>query len=63
VKAAGVRDGCFKWLRRSAGSYADAAQAVNGSRLLGHADQRVFGKHYEDKSINRKEPIAPPKIA
>jgi hypothetical protein len=63
VKAAEVRDGCFPWLWRSVGSYADAAQTGNGSRLLGHPHQRVFGKHYEDKAISRKDPTAPPKIA
>lgn len=61
-EAAGVRPGTFRWLRRSAGSYAESVQPGAGSRLLGHADGRVFGKHYEDQDISRPNAIEPPAI-
>ena len=40
VKTAGVRKGQFRWLRRSAGSYAESVTPGAGARLLGHRDER-----------------------
>jgi integrase len=62
VKAAGVRRGQFKWLRRAAGSYAEQAQPGGGSRMLGHRTDAVFRAHYEDHSITRRDPVSPPPI-
>jgi integrase len=63
VKLAGVRDGQFRWLRRSAGSYAESVTPGAGSRLLGHRDERVFRAHYEDTDISQTHIIEPPPIA
>jgi integrase len=63
VKAAGVRKGSFRWLRRSAGSYAESVQPGGGARLLGHRDERMFRRHYEDHDITQVNVIEPPPIA
>lgn len=63
VKRAGVRIGQFRWLRRSAGSYAESVTPGAGARLLGHRDERVFRAHYEDADISRPTAIEPPAIA
>ncbi len=59
-KAAGVTRGSFRWIRRSAGSYAEREQPGAGSALLGHRDTRMFKRHYEDGSISGENPIQPP---
>ena len=61
-KSAGVHRGSFKWLRRSAGSYADREQPGSGARLLGHRDERMFRRHYEDKEITGENPPEPPPL-
>lgn len=61
---AGITYGTFKWLRRSAGSYAEREGYGQGSALLGHRDTRVFTRHYQDWSISSAEKaIAPPALA
>ena len=50
---AGVRRGTWKWLRRSAGSYAD--ENGNGHKLLGNT-RTVFESHYLAPEIAAKEP-------
>lgn len=50
---AGIKRGTWKWLRRSAGSYAD--KNGNGHELLGNTRQ-VFEKHYRDMEVTSKEP-------
>jgi integrase len=62
VKAAGVRPGQFKWLRASAGSYAEKELPGSGSRLLGHRSELVFRQHYECQEITRSDPIQPPDL-
>lgn len=59
---AGILRGSLKWLRRSAGSYAEAACAGNGSRLLGHRSPQVFKAHYADLTICNGSPISPPPL-
>lgn len=59
AKAAGVR-GQFRWLRRSAGSYAEREHAGDGKRLLGHRSERVFRDFYEDATIVGQQPPEPP---
>ncbi len=61
AKAAGVR-GQFRWLRRSAASYAERECKGDGKRVLGHRSERVFQDFYEDQSITNPEPISPPPI-
>jgi integrase len=63
LKAAGVRDGQFRWLRRSGPSYADAIRPGDGSKMLGHRDERVFHRHYEITAITRSAPVSPPPLA
>ena len=60
--AVGIRPGQFKWIRASAGSYAEAEAAGNGSRMLGHRSPQVFREHYEDLSITRAAPLVPPPL-
>ncbi len=60
--AADIDRGSFRWLRRSAGSYAEAAQPGAGSRLLGHRTLSVFNGHYNDESISVSRPVAPPEL-
>jgi hypothetical protein len=62
MDAAGVRRGQFRWLRRSAGSYADVEKFGNGSLVLGHRDRRMFNSHYECTDITRREPVSPPTL-
>ena len=62
VRAADVRPGQFRWLRRSAGSHAEAERRGDGHVLLGHRSEAVFRDHYEDQSITRCDPIKPPPI-
>lgn len=47
VAAAGVRAGTFRWLRRSSGSYVEAASPGAGWRHLGHGSPAVFRRHYD----------------
>ena len=62
VARAGIREGTFKWLRRTAGSYADQARHGNGPKLLGHASRRVFDQSYNVREITEREPVEPPKL-
>ncbi len=62
VKDAGVRPGQFRWLRASAGSYAEQEQPGAGARMLGHRGEQVFRAHYEDQSITRAAPLTPPPL-
>lgn len=62
VKAAGVRRGQFKWLRRSAGSYSEREQPGRGHLTLGHKSPAVFHAFYEDHEITRDSPISPPPL-
>lgn len=62
VKSARIRPGTLRWLRRSAGSYADMVQPGSGPRLLGHRDCRTFSRFYEDRSITGKLPPSPPEL-
>ncbi len=62
VKTAGIRPGQFRWLRRSAGSYAERDCPGNGSRMLGHRSQHVFRNFYDDQSITQPQPISPPPL-
>lgn len=60
--AAGVTRGSFKWIRRSAGSYAEKKQAGAGARLLGHRDPAVFHRFYNDETISGDMPVSPPPL-
>ena len=51
VERAEIRGGSFRWLRRSAGSYADRERHGDGRRLLGHCDDVTFNNHYRDEAI------------
>lgn len=62
VARAGVRPGQFRWLRRSAGSYAESMTPGGGSRVLGHRDGRVFVKHYEDMNISQQHVVEVPPL-
>ncbi len=62
VKDSGIRCGQFRWLRRSAGSYAEREGRGNGTRALGHRSERIFRDFYEDRSITEVEPVGPPRL-
>jgi hypothetical protein len=59
--ASGVRRGCWKWLRRSAGTYAEIARAGAGHRLLGNSP-RIFQRHYDATSSIDPRPVEPPRL-
>ncbi len=61
-KAAGVDRGSWKWIRRSAGSYAESITPGAGASLLGHRDGRMFRRHYEDSAITSENPTQPPPL-
>ncbi len=61
-QAAGVKRGSWKWVRRSAASYAESVEPGAGARLLGHRDGRMFTRHYQDQSIVGENPISPPAL-
>lgn len=56
---AGVNRGTFKWLRRAAGSYAEAETPGAGSKALGHADPSMFRKHYDAQLACNNIPLPP----
>lgn len=60
--AAGIRRGTFKWIRRSAGSYAERERKGSGAKLLGHKDEGVFRRFYNDESISGESPVQPPPL-
>jgi integrase len=60
VRNANVRPGTLRWLRRSAGSYAEKMQPGSGRRLLGQQSEWVFRDHYHDLSIAPPETVEPP---
>lgn len=62
-KAAGITRGSWKWIRRSAASYADSVSPGAGARLLGHRDGRMFSRHYRDSAITDERPPEPPPLA
>jgi site-specific recombinase XerD len=59
--AAGVRQGCWKWLRRSAGSHAEMISPGRGHLLLGNTKD-VFQGHYAAWSVIQPAPVEPPSI-
>lgn len=61
AKTIGLR-GQFRWLRRSAGSYAQRETPGNGTRILGHRSERIFHAHYEDHEITGQKPVDPPEL-
>lgn len=61
-EAASVTRGSWKWIRRSAGSYAESVQPGAGARLLGHRDERMYRRHYEDSGIVGEKPPEPPPL-
>lgn len=62
VACAEVRTGSFKWLRRSAGSYAEAEKHGAGRLLLGHTNDVTFDKHYRVDEIVSPKPIELPTL-
>ncbi len=62
-ESAGVTRGTFKWIRRSAGSYAERDQKGSGARLLGHRNGDVFRQFYEDMTISGERPAEAPPLA
>jgi integrase len=61
VKASGVGRGTFRWLRRSSGSYVDAAHPGAGYKHLGHTSPGTFDRHYDAKLGDDNLP-APPEL-
>ena len=62
TRRAGVTRGSWKWLRRSCGSYAEAANPGTGYRALGHRSLQVFNGHYNDEKITVAKPVSPPPL-
>lgn len=61
-KDSGVNRGQFRWLRRSAASYAEKQMPGLGSRMLGHRDPRLVTRHYCDPVIAAADPVALPAV-
>jgi integrase len=61
-RAAGVKRGTLKWVRRATGSHAEKRNAGDGAKILGHADPRVFDRFYRDRTIADDKPIEPPPL-
>ena len=59
--ASGVRRGSWKWLRRSAGTYMEAAKPGFGHKLLGNAAD-IFRQHYWAFKLLNPGPISPPEL-
>lgn len=59
VERAGIRGGTFKWLRRTAGSYAE--REGRGAELLGNS-RAVFEQSYRVDEIVASEPPEPPQL-
>lgn len=59
--ASGVRRGSWKWLRRSAGTYMEAAKPGFGHKLLGNAAD-IFRNHYWAFKLLNPGPISPPEL-
>lgn len=59
--ASGVRRGSWKWLRRSAGTYMEAAKPGFGHKLLGNAAD-IFRNHYWAFRLLNPGPISPPEL-
>lgn len=59
TEASGVGRGSFKFLRRSSGSYVELAQPGAGHKHLGHADAKVFSRHYDAKLGAHLLPLPP----
>lgn len=63
IALAGVpEDSSSKWIRRSAISYAEAAQAGQGKALGGHSDERITNQSYRDMQIAPPPVVEPPRI-
>ncbi len=62
VKRAAIRKGTFRWIRRTAVTWADIASPGLGQQLAGHKSERVTAASYRDVSqIGRALP-APPSL-
>lgn len=61
IIASGVRRGSWKWLRRSAGTYMEAAKPGFGHKLLGNAAD-IFRQHYWAFRLLNPGPISPPEL-
>lgn len=62
VKAAGIRRGSSRWLRRSAASYVERDHPGAGHRLLGHSSEGMARRHYLDPAITGRLPPMPPHL-
>jgi hypothetical protein len=60
-ECAGVTRGSLKWIRRSAGSYAERDRPGDGPRLLGNTPA-AFRQSYEAPAITQSNPIQPPPL-
>lgn len=59
VQASGVRNGTFKWLRRSSGSHVEALAPGMGAKHLGHTNQQTFARHYDAQLAAADRPQPP----
>jgi hypothetical protein len=60
--AAGIGRGSWKWLRRAAGSYVEAASPGNGHKMLGNTPA-TFLRHYWARGTVAPKPLSPPMLA
>lgn len=60
VEAAGIRKGTFRWIRRTAVTWADIVKPGAGQQVAGHKCERVTAESYRDVTqIGRQLPCPP----
>ena len=62
VEAAGIREGTFKWLRRTSGTQVEKLSPGEGTVQLGHKPPGIAGQHYLDISQLQDDRTQPPPL-
>lgn len=62
VKAAGIREGGTRRIRRAAASYVEKTQPGMAGRFLGHLTAGLASRHYLDPSITHAAAVTPPEL-
>jgi len=62
VRAARIRPGTTRWIRRSAASYVERDHPGAATEFLGHRDRTIADRHYIDPRIARPALHQPPEL-
>lgn len=63
VRAAGIRDGTFRYLRRASTTHVEIAYPGKGQEHAGHADGGVTRRHYLDAYQLQSTAVCPPPLS